>query len=547
MDTEKIISKMTLEEKIGQLCVPILQKGDITDELKWYIEQRHIGMLRFCPNAEFDNASEVVGEPNKYRSPSEMAEFLNSIQEFSINATGIPLFISVDQEGSTRNDINRAGAFAYSGHMSFGAADDPELTYEISKATAKEFRSMGINHVQSPICDVLTYDGRQTMKAATFGEDPKKVAQHANAMMKGLQDGGVASMGKHFPGYGSIATDAHKGVAEIFKSVEELESEDLVPFIRICDNGVNGIMIGHVVTHCIDGTCPATLSPKVIKGYLREKLGFNGIIMTDAMRMHAIQDCYGTGAASVMAVQAGCDLVLLRGSKEHFEEGYNALLKAAKEGTLPIEDIDNSIRRILTQKERAGILDNPYADGKIADETVGCTAHRALSKKLAEKSITALKSKNIPVKDKGQKVLAISVEPQKIGAAMDEIQSIDMLPKAVASKFKNTEKLMIHLNPTEEDKKICLEKAKNADLIIFGMCNGIIYEKQEPVVKALHNTGKQLIVVGMDSPYDVELVPYVDGFIATYGVANDSMTAALDVICGNKKGDAKCPVTIKKI
>ena len=115
MNIEKIISQMTLEEKIGQLCVPILQKDTITDDLKYYIEEKHISMLRYCPNAEFDNASVVVGKPNKYFSPSEMAEFLNSVQKLSIDSTGLPLFISVDQEGSIRNDINRAGAFAASG------------------------------------------------------------------------------------------------------------------------------------------------------------------------------------------------------------------------------------------------------------------------------------------------------------------------------------------------------------------------------------------------------------------------------------------------
>ncbi|MBQ2284540.1 MAG: glycoside hydrolase family 3 protein, partial [Clostridia bacterium] len=420
MDIEKIISKMTLEQKVGQLCVPILQKDNITDDLRYFIEERHIGFLRFCPNAEFDNASVIVGEPNKYFSAGEMAEFLNSVQKLAIDTTGVPLFISVDQEGSIRNDVNRAGAFAYSGHMSFGAAGDPELTYKIAKATAKEFRSMGINHVQAPICDVLRYPGRKTMKSSVFAEDQQTVTDHAFAMMKGLQDGGVSSMCKHFPGYGSLATDAHKGVAEITKDLETLEKEDLVPFIKLCTNGVNGIMIGHVVTHCIDDVV-ATVSPKVIKEYLRGKIGFDGIVMTDAMRMHAIQDIYGTGPASVMAVQAGCDLVLLRGSKEHFDDGYNALLEAAKNGVLSIEDIDASIRRVLTQKQRVGVLDNPYADPAVADATVGCAEHKALSKKLASSSITTLKKKIIPLKDEGQKVLAISVEPQKIAAAMDDI------------------------------------------------------------------------------------------------------------------------------
>ena len=546
MDIEKIISKMTLEQKVGQLCVPILQKDNITDDLMYFIEERHIGFLRFCPNAEFDNASVIVGEPNKYFSAGEMAEFLNSVQKLAIDTTGVPLFISVDQEGSIRNDVNRAGAFAYSGHMSFGAAGDPELTYKIAKATAKEFRSMGINHVQAPICDVLRYPGRKTMKSSVFAEDQQTVTDHAFAMMKGLQDGGVSSMCKHFPGYGSLATDAHKGVAEITKDLETLEKEDLVPFIKLCTNGVNGIMIGHVVTHCIDDVV-ATVSPKVIKEYLRGKIGFDGIVMTDAMRMHAIQDIYGTGPASVMAVQAGCDLVLLRGSKEHFDDGYNALLEAAKNGILSIEDIDASIRRVLTQKQRVGVLDNPYADPAVADATVGCAEHKALSKKLASSSITTLKKKIIPLKDEGQKVLAISVEPQKIAAAMDDIQSVNMLPRAVGYDFKNTEEIMLPLEPTDTQIRECVEKARNADLIVYGMCNAILYDEQVKLAEELNKLGKKVVVVAMDSPFDVELIPYFDDVVATYGVANDSMLAAMDVICGRKEGDAVPPVTIPNL
>ena len=546
MDIEKIISKMTLEQKVGQLCVPILQKDNITDDLRYFIEERHIGFLRFCPNAEFDNASVIVGEPNKYFSAGEMAEFLNSVQKLAIDTTGVPLFISVDQEGSIRNDVNRDGAFAYSGHMSFGAAGDPELTYKIAKATAKEFRSMGINHVQAPICDVLRYPGRKTMKSSVFAEDQQTVTDHAFAMMKGLQDGGVSSMCKHFPGYGSLATDAHKGVAEITKDLETLEKEDLVPFIKLCTNGVNGIMIGHVVTHCIDDVV-ATVSPKVIKEYLRGKIGFDGIVMTDAMRMHAIQDIYGTGPASVMAVQAGCDLVLLRGSKEHFDDGYNALLEAAKNGVLSIEDIDASIRRVLTQKQRVGVLDNPYADPAVADATVGCAEHKALSKKLASSSITTLKKKIIPLKDEGQKVLAISVEPQKIAAAMDDIQSVNMLPRAVGYDFKNTEEIMLPLEPTDTQIRECVEKARNADLIVYGMCNAILYDEQVKLAEELNKLGKKVVVVAMDSPFDVELIPYFDDVVATYGVANDSMLATMDVICGRKEGDAVPPVTIPNL
>ncbi|MBE7053062.1 MAG: hypothetical protein E7391_02165 [Ruminococcaceae bacterium] len=539
MKIKNIIENMTLEEKIGQLCVPILQQGEITQDLKEYVEKYKVGMIRYCPNAEFDNASEVVGEPNKYFSAGEMALFLNSIQKMS----KIPLFFAIDQEGSTRNDMNRAKSFAYSGHMSFGAVDDTDLTYEIAKAAGKEFRSMGINLVQAPIVDVLTYDGRKTMKAATFGENVEKVTAHALAMMKGYKDGGVATMAKHFPGYGSVATDAHKGVAEITKDFESFDSEDIAPMKELFKHGLNGVMTGHAITHCLDSEHPATLSKKVIGDYLRDKLGFDGIVETDAMRMSAIQTNYGTGEASVMAVEAGCDLVLLRGNMDHFKDGYNALCEAVKSGRITEERINKSIERVLKQKDDIGLLENYICDPKVADETVGCEAHRNLSKELAKRSITTLKGENLPL-DTCKKVLTVSVEPQKIKAANDDFQCVEMLCKAVSNTYKDSDYIMTKLNPSEDEIKEVASKVKGYDTVVIGICNAIIYEKQIDLVNAIYNENKNIVLVAMDSPYDVELFPYAKDFICTYGVSADSMYAAVDVISGKAKGDAKPPVTI---
>jgi beta-N-acetylhexosaminidase len=540
MNIEKLIGHMTLKEKVGQLCVPILQQGEITEDLKKYITVYNAGMIRYCPNAEFDNNSEIVGKPNQYFSPSETAEFLNSIQKMS----KIPLFIAVDQEGSIRNDINRGGAFAYSGHMSFGAADDLALTYRVAKATGREFAAMGINLVQAPIVDVITYEGRKTIKSASFGESVKKVSDHALAMMKGFKDGGIASMAKHFPGYGPVSTDAHKGTAEIFKNLDALDREDIEPMKVLFKNGLNGVMTGHVITHCIDPEHPATISKKVITDYLRKTLGFDGMIETDAMRMKAIQDKYGTGKASVMAISAGCDLVLLRGGLNHFEEGYNALLKAAERGDIPMERIDASIRRILKQKNDISLLDNPFVDPRRADEIVGCREHTELAALLAKKSISALRDKSFPL-SRADKVLVVSVEPQKMLAAMDDIQSIDMLYRAVSCSFPNTDVIMTKLNPADEEIKHAAERAKDYEIVIFGSCNAMLYENQSILAKALSGVCKTFVVVAMDSPYDIELMPYADNFIATYGVAAASMHAAADVMLGREPGDAKAPVTIK--
>ncbi len=540
MDIQKLLAEMTLEEKVGQMCVPILQKGEIGPEIEKCIREYRVGMLRYCPNAEYDGNSELVGEPNRYFQPGEMAEFLNSAQKMA----RIPMFIAVDQEGSIRNDVNRAGAFAYSGHMSFGVANDPDLTYRVARAAGEEFGAMGINLVQAPIVDVLTYSGRKTMKSASFGEDVERVCTHALAMMKGFQDAGIASMGKHFPGYGSVATDAHKGLAEITKSFEELDSTDIAPMKVLFANGVNGVMTGHVLTHCIDPEYPATMSRKMITGYLREKLGFDGIVETDAMRMPAIQNRYGTGEASVMAVLAGCDLVLLRGSLQHFEDGYFAILDAVRSGRIPMAAVDAAVTRILRQKNVIGLLDHPLVDPPRADRIVGCPEHKALAMELARRSVTLLRNRVLPLASPGR-VLTVCVEPQKILAAQDEIQSVDMLYKAVR-KVWGGDCIVTKLKPTEAEQEKVREAVGKYDTIVLGTCNAILYEEQAKLANfLLAQTGKTVIVVAMDSPYDIEVMPTVGNYICTYGAVAASMQAAVEVMTGALKGDAVPSVTIR--
>ena len=352
-------------------------------------------------------------------------------------------------------------------------------------------------------------------------------------------------MGKHFPGYGSIATDAHKGTAHITKSLELLENEDMVPFRNLINDGVDGIMMGHVIADCIDPKYPATLSRDIATGYVREKLGFKGIIMTDAMRMKAIQDNYGTGAASVMAVNAGCDLVLLRGNFNHFKEGYDALLKAAQNGEISMETIDSSVERILLAKDSIGLFENRYSDPSVAKKTVGSKEHQELLFQLASKSVSVFRESVMPLKaGDGRKISVISVEPQKIAAAMDEKQCVDMLEKEIKAIHPQTSGIVVKLDPDEDDIKMAVDTAKDADIIVLGMCSGIIFDNQTALYKALKSLSKPMIVVAMESPCDIELIPDCTDYIATYGAARDWMKAAAMYMFGLTDTNPEPPIEI---
>lgn len=532
MNITDLIQEMSLEEKIGQLCVPIVQTSEITKDIEAYIKEYRVGMLRYCPNGEYDGNSELVGEPSRYLSAGETAEFLNTLQDMA----KIGMFVAVDQEGSIRNDVNRNAALAYSGHMSFGIADDTELTFSIAKAFGEECKAMGINLIQAPIVDVITYNGRKTMKSASFGSDPDLVGRHALAMMQGFQQAGVAAMGKHFPGYGSVATDAHKGLSEIHKDFQQLDRTDIAPMKLLIRHGLNGIMTGHVLTHCVDEEYPATMSHKMITGYLRKELGFEGIVETDAIRMPAIHERYGTKTAVVKAIQAGCDLVLLRGDRQHFEEGYSALYEAVVKGSVPIELVDAALLRIFREKDKIGLLQNKTVNASKADAVVGCRAHRELGQRLAQKSVVLKRSACLPLKSES-KVLVISVEPQKLYAAQDPVQCVDMLYQALKPYLPSCKGEVVKLKPSEEEAARIASMLKDYDYVLIATCNALLYPAQAALVnKIVQDKKDKAVVVAMDSPYDEETVPHIQNYICTYGVARASAEEAAKILCGyNKK------------
>jgi len=266
------------------------------------------------------------------------------------------------------------------------------------------------------------------------------------------------------------------------------------------------------------------------------------------MRMRAIQDNYGTAVASVMAVQAGCDLVLLRGDFEHYTQGYDAILDAVKNGEIPMEQIDKSVERILKLKEKKGLFENRYSDPKKALDIVGCEKHRKLLCSLAEKSVSILKSSALPLKaNDGKKIFVVCPEPQKIAAAMDEKQSVDMLIRAIKNKHENTTGLMVDLNPTDSQIKTAVEKASDSDIIIAATCNAILYDKQIELVTAMQRTGKTVIVVAIESPCDIEVLNNVNDYVCTYGVADDWMVSAASLMFGESNINGVPPINMSNM
>lgn len=329
---EELVSTMTTEEKVGQL---FLCRYDRTNAAA-HISEYHLGGYVLF-GADFEG-----------QTPASISEEIAALQAGS----KIPLLMAVDEEGGTVVRVSRHSAFRSRRFPSprslyDGGGLDALLGAETEKCDL--LTSIGLNVNMAPVCDITT-DPQAFMYDRSLGRDPETTGQIIAAMVGTMSDHAVGSVLKHFPGYGNNV-DTHIGIAVDDRPLEALEAADLVPFRAGIDAGCGAILVSHTIVTALDDTLPASLSPAVIS-YLREEMGFDGVVMTDDLVMQAITDTYGAGESAVLAVLAGNDLLC---ASEYVTQ-YEAVLAAVQDGRIPMERIDESIMRVLRWKQELGLL-----------------------------------------------------------------------------------------------------------------------------------------------------------------------------------------------
>lgn len=279
---------------------------------------------------------------------------IQDIQGFAQDLTGRRLFIGVDEEGgSVARVADSLGTTSFEDMSVYGAAGDTDAVYQIGATQASELTALGFNVNFSPVADVLTNEDNTVVKDRSFGSDADLVSSMVTQVIKGLTDGGMLCAPKHFPGHGSTGGDTHDGFSSTDSTLEELEACDLKPFQAAIDAGAPMIMVGHMTMTAIDSENPASLSKTIVTGILREQLGYDGIIITDALNMGAISQNYTNAEAAVKAVSAGCDMLLC---VSNISSVIEALTDAVNNGTISESQIDESVLRILTAKLKYNVI-----------------------------------------------------------------------------------------------------------------------------------------------------------------------------------------------
>jgi beta-N-acetylhexosaminidase len=476
-------------------------------------------------------------------SAEEYAERLNELQKIATSRNpGIPLHISIDQEGDISRDFSFDGINLFPSVMGLTATGDPGLVYQVGKAIGLQLRAIGVTNIHSPVLDVNMNPTNPEINIRAFGDDPKIIAEYSVAYIKGLMDGGLVPTAKHFPGRGDSDIDAHYAVPVVKGDLKRLDDVEVYPYKLLIEAGLPSIMLAHTLVPAIDPSNEiSTTSRKIVTDYLRGTLGFDGVITTDSITMGALMEKYGVGKSCAMAVKAGCDLILNKTEDEFRDQGFCELKRFVEEGEIPVEQLDASVRRILTMKYNLGLFDKmgqvnvARAGEPMKNKVVINTAETA-----AEKCITVLRDEGnlLPLKPDR----TIMVIEQKV---LDGYSGIDIhcnnkiFNKLMYDQSMNIIGLDTAFKATKEDEEFIMNYVDDVDIIVatnyyWRLCPA----NNSDLIKKLISKGKKVIVV-TNCPYELGALAEAKTVICNYSVTPESLKAAVKLIYGKIKSQGK--------
>ncbi len=552
------ISGMSLDEKIGQLIVPsffsefVSSDSGTYDDLVKLVHEYHVGgMLVFgTRQAQPDVLLNQAYTRNTRGQPLNAASLINRLQSIS----AVPLLVAADFETGIGFRLN--GGTTFPRAMAFGATDDPQLAYEAGRITASEARAIGIHLNLAPVVDVNNNPMNPVINTRSFGEGPARVAELANAYVSGLRDGGMLATLKHFPGHGDTDVDSHYGLPLITHPRERLDQIELRPFREGISSGVDAVMTAHIVLPSLEpaASTPATFSSRIVRQLLREELGFDGLILTDSLRMRAVTELATPSDAGLRAVQAGHDLLLHSPDEA---AAFESIREAVLAGTIDESQLDESVNRILSAKARLELHRSRAVSLDTLPLIVGTRQSFAVAEKISQESLTLIKDdeQDVPLRTpRSGDLLYLSVvdRPSGWGGTTPSAAFIPALrqrwPNVTAAELSNR-------TPVSEIELIS-ETAAHFDAVIVGIFarassrNGHVYLSDQltamlkSIAKEATEVGQPFVTVMFGNPYAVLTIQELPSILLTYDVADLAQESVVRAISGERSIRGRLPVAL---
>lgn len=537
---EETLERLSLRQKVAQLVIPRISGAfQPADGEAW---ERALGWVR-------DQG--VGGLIATIGPPLEAALKFNMLQE----AARVPLLITADMEHGPGQLLNggvvlpygleNGSATRFPPLMALGATGDERLAYELGRITALEARAVGVHMTFAPVVDVNNNPANPIINTRSYGADPHLVARMATAHIRGLQEHGMLAAAKHFPGHGDTGTDSHIQLPVITVAKERADSIELLPYRAAIRAGVSAIMSAHIAFPALTGdSIPATLNPRLMEGLLRRELGFQGLIVTDAMDMGAIVRGYGNTVAPVMALEAGADL-LLQVMPSDVAIVIDAVVAAVRRGQLTEARIDASVRRLLERKAQLGLHRKRTVDLERIPFELAKREHLAMADRAAERSITVVRDRDRLLPLRARRVLSVvyagDIDPFA-GATFH---------RTLAEKVSNFTR--ITLDPSSDGRALEAVRAlaRDADVVLFSPFIRVTAGKPELAVAdqvgALINdiaSQRPVILTAFGNPYVLAQFPAVSTYVLAWGQWDAPQRAAARALTGQIAVRGALPIPI---
>lgn len=555
-----LVSKMTVEQKVGQ-CFVIGYVGSIvTPEIIRRIKKYNpagiraglmwrIRTVKHDPNGTNTDYASRLQRPFKgtikdflpdipvpHFTNEEFCEYINTLKQAALDRElGIPLHFTFDFEGDVSADYYRGGVKFFPSCMGLAHSGDPKMAHDVAWAVGRQLAPLGFSWIHSPVLDVNTNPLNPEIGARSYAETPEEVTEYAVEALKGFKEAGIIATGKHFPGRGPSAADAHHGLP-VIDEPESVLREHLKPYKAMIEAGLPAIMTAHTAYPAFDDSgLPATLSKHIITDILKGELGFEGVVTTDEITMGGIISKFEVKDACAMAINAGCDLVLLRDEGGLIDDVIPGVVEAVKNGTISMERLDDAVTRTLSVKYDYGFFDkSQILDTAKASEGINDPRVAEIAAESAKRAINVIRDRNsvLPVSKDKKLLLVYQVNPLH-----ERVNTQVMNPATpwleMLKKSDNVYCVETTMKYSDNDRQRVYERLEEADVIaITNYFDRRSPESGNSFVKELHEKTNKPIIVITNSPYPFTVQDEYNTVICDYSSSLESSKEVANTVFG---------------